>query len=173
MKGPATLALLGLRASGKSTVGRWLAERLGRPFLDLDDLLLEAARRAGRREESAGKLLAEAGPAEFRAFEAEALRRVLEPGLEVVLATGGGVLERADKLLSGLFPRSGRLVVVHPGMGGSELNWPENHWLELVQKLAGESAINVAVTGTDGERELVKRVILPKIWILRAGKLPT
>jgi len=37
--GARPLALVGLRASGKSTVGRALAERLGRPYIDLDDSL--------------------------------------------------------------------------------------------------------------------------------------
>jgi len=96
VKGAPTLALLGLRGSGKSTVGRLVAARLEHPFLDLDALTVEAGRRAGRREGSAGELLAAAGIVAFRAFEAEALRRVLEPGLTVVLATGGGVLERPD-----------------------------------------------------------------------------
>lgn len=90
------IALLGLRCSGKSTLGRVLAARLGRPFVDLDQELLAQARRAGVRADSAGELLARHGEAAFRTFEADALRRVLEPGPRLVLATGGGVVERSD-----------------------------------------------------------------------------
>jgi shikimate kinase len=90
------IALLGLRASGKSTLGPLLAQELGLAFIDLDEELVRAALRAGVRAASAGELLAARGEREFRAFEADALRRVLEPGPRLVLATGGGVVERAD-----------------------------------------------------------------------------
>ena len=90
------LALLGLRASGKSTLGRALARELGLAFVDLDLELLQAAKRAGLKASSAGELLARQGEREFRALEAHALRRVLEPGPRLVLATGGGVVERED-----------------------------------------------------------------------------
>jgi shikimate kinase len=43
-----------------------------------------------------GELLERAGEARFRDLEAAALRRLLEPSPELVLATGGGVVERAD-----------------------------------------------------------------------------
>lgn len=92
----AALALLGLRGSGKSTVGRLLAAELGRPFVDLDQELLCFARYAGWRVASVGELLARAGQAVFRDLEVAALRRTLEPSPRIVLATGGGVVERAD-----------------------------------------------------------------------------
>ena len=93
---PGPIALLGLRGAGKSTVGRILARRLGRPCIDLDDETALCARRAGWRVEGAADLLRRAGQAHFREFESQALRRILEPGLRVVLATGGGVVERSD-----------------------------------------------------------------------------
>jgi len=91
-----TLALLGLRCSGKSTVGRLLAAELGRPFVDLDEEVLRLGRYAGWRAASAGELLALAGPAVFRELEAAAVRRAFEPSPRTVVATGGGVVERAD-----------------------------------------------------------------------------
>src|SRR6187551_617567 len=65
MKRP--LLLSGFMATGKSTVGRRLAEREGVPFLDLDALVIE---RSGR---SVVQLFAERGEAGFRALEREAL----------------------------------------------------------------------------------------------------
>lgn len=91
-----TLALLGLRCSGKSTVGRLLASALGRPFVDLDEEVLRLGRYAGWRVDSVGELLVRAGTAVFRDLEASALRRALEPAPHTVVATGGGVVERAD-----------------------------------------------------------------------------
>ena len=89
------LALVGLRAVGKTSVGRRLAERLGRPFPDLDEATLQVARLSGEPCSSVAELFS-AGEARFREHEAHALRRILEPGVRCVLATGGGVVERPD-----------------------------------------------------------------------------
>ncbi len=99
---PRPIALLGMRAAGKTTCGRILARRLERAFLDLDDELVKLALQAGFRSDAAdepvhaGDVLREWGRARFRDVEATALRRILEPGCLVVLATGGGVVERED-----------------------------------------------------------------------------
>ncbi len=71
---PPLVILLGLRGSGKTTVGRLLARRLSRPFVDLDDLV---AAQAGRP--SVAALWAEVGQPAFRALEAAALARALAP----------------------------------------------------------------------------------------------
>lgn len=89
----ATVALIGMRCSGKSVTGRALAAKLGLPFLDLDEELLVDAGHAGVHAPSAGALLMDVGQLAFRGFESSALRRVLEPCQQVVLATGGGALE--------------------------------------------------------------------------------
>ncbi len=91
-----TLALLGLRCSGKSTVGRLLAQSLGLAFVDHDEETLRFGVHAGWKVGSVGELLARAGQARFRELEAVALRRLLEPMPRLVLATGGGVVERPD-----------------------------------------------------------------------------
>ncbi|MBN22336.1 MAG: hypothetical protein CL678_13725 [Bdellovibrionaceae bacterium] len=56
-------------------------------------------------------------------------------------------------------------VGIHPGMGGSALNWPEGHYQELVRRLY-ESQIPVLVTGGPSEKELVQSVSqkLPGVW---------
>jgi len=90
------IALLGPRGSGKSTVGVVLARLLGRAFVDLDERVLAVARHAGLRAASAGEVLATAGAARFRALEAVAVKLVLEPMPRIVVATGGGIVERED-----------------------------------------------------------------------------
>lgn len=91
-----TIALLGLRCSGKTTVARLLALALGCAAVDQDDETLRFAQHSGWRVAAAGELLQRAGEVRFREFEAVALRRLLEPSVRLVLATGGGVVERPD-----------------------------------------------------------------------------
>ncbi len=40
-------------------------------------------------------------------------------------------------------------IVIHPGMGGSALNWPTSHYLELIQKISHTS--EVVITGTNAD----------------------
>lgn len=96
-KGPRpTIVLVGMRAAGKTTVGRALAELVGRPFQDLDERTLGLARLCGEPATSPGDLLARAGTPRFRELEAWALRSLLEPQVRCVLASGGGTVERED-----------------------------------------------------------------------------
>ena len=78
-----TVALVGLMGAGKSTVGRRLAEALGRRFHDSDDEI-EAA--AGM---SIADIFSIHGEPEFRRGEKRVIERLLS-GDPIVLATGGG-----------------------------------------------------------------------------------
>jgi len=81
------IALIGYRGTGKTTVGRLLAERLGWDFADADDLV-EAA--AGK---SVAEIFAAEGEAGFRDREAAAVRELCARD-RLVLATGGGAVLR-------------------------------------------------------------------------------
>lgn len=79
------LILTGFMGTGKSTVGRRVAERLGRPFVDMDELIVA---RAGM---SIPEIFARLGEPAFRQMEAEVCRELAgQSGL--VIATGGGTL---------------------------------------------------------------------------------
>lgn len=79
------IVLTGFMGTGKTTVGRLLAERLGRPFVDMD---AEIERRFGQ---SIPEIFARQGEVAFRQAEA-ALAAELAHRSGLVIATGGGAL---------------------------------------------------------------------------------
>ncbi|MGH9186980.1 MAG: shikimate kinase [Acidimicrobiales bacterium] len=80
------VVLVGLMGSGKTTVGRIVARRLGRPFVDSDAQVEAGAGRTVREI-----WVAEGEPA-FRRLEAAALRAAVEAGEASVIAAAGGVV---------------------------------------------------------------------------------
>ena len=82
------ITLTGFMGSGKSTVGRLLADSLGCPFMDLDDLVVK---KAGK---SIPEIFAQDGEPAFRQLEARLLKQAVEKYCEntAVLALGGGAV---------------------------------------------------------------------------------
>ena len=93
------LSLTGFMGSGKSTVGRLVADALGCPFLDLDALI---EKKAGR---SIPEIFAEEGEAGFRALEARLLADTVKryASATAVLSLGGGALGNpaSERLIRG------------------------------------------------------------------------
>ncbi|KFC66045.1 Shikimate kinase [Devosia sp. LC5] len=77
------IVLVGMMGAGKTTVGRRLAAKLNRVFLDSDEEIEKAA------QMSIPEIFEQRGEAEFRAGEARVIARVLKDP-DIVLATGGG-----------------------------------------------------------------------------------
>ena len=77
--------------TGKTSVGKALALRLGMTFLDMDDMIEE---RAGK---PITRIFAEEGEAHFREME-RALVRELSSKRGLIIATGGGVVLDADNI---------------------------------------------------------------------------
>ncbi len=79
------VALIGFMGTGKSVVGKALADRLGLEFVEMDDLI----------ERAAGKpipgIFRDAGEIGFRELEIEVTRQTAE-GARRVIACGGGVV---------------------------------------------------------------------------------
>ncbi len=113
-----TIALIGLRGAGKSTIGPKLAARLGLRFVELDASI----------ERVAGLTLSEIfqihGESYYRRLERETLMGLLADGDGMVVATGGSIVN--DKETYKLLRR--RAVTV----------WlkarPEDHWNRVIQQ---------------------------------------
>lgn len=84
-----TITLVGLMGSGKSSVGKRLAQVLDLPFRDADD---EVETAAGR---SIAEIFDQLGEPAFRDGERRVIARLLE-GPPIVLATGGGAFMNAE-----------------------------------------------------------------------------
>jgi shikimate kinase len=89
MNSRSNIYLVGLMGAGKTTVGRQLARRLGRRFVDVDHEIVE---RTGVSIPTIFEIEGEEG---FRRREAQAIAE-LTAGTDVVLATGGGVVLNPD-----------------------------------------------------------------------------
>jgi len=85
------LSLVGMPGSGKSTVGRQLARRLGLPFVDSDHLIEQ------RLGCSIREYFARAGEAAFRDLEQQVLAELADGPTAVVATGGGAVLREANR----------------------------------------------------------------------------
>lgn len=86
------LILIGLPASGKTTVGRQLARRLDMPFFDCDEAIEAAA------DCSVSDIFARYGESYFRQLEHRTLEELCRKE-GCVIATGGGAVLREDNRL--------------------------------------------------------------------------
>jgi len=93
------IILVGFMGTGKSVVGKRLADCLNHDFLDTDDLIAAAAGR------SVPEIFAAEGETGFRNRETAVLRTLVRV-TDTVIATGGGILGRDENLalMRGLGP---------------------------------------------------------------------
>lgn len=97
------VALIGMPGAGKTSTGRILAERLGRPFVDIDD---EIELEYGAHPST---IISEQGEAAFRDIETRVLARYASKS-GLVIACGGGVVCREEN--HGLLRQNSRIVFI-------------------------------------------------------------
>jgi len=95
------IVLIGYRATGKTSLARLLAERLGWEWIDAD---VEIERRAGK---TIARIFAEDGEPAFRDMEAAVMQELLARE-RLVIASGGGAPMRAETRQA--MQRTGRVV---------------------------------------------------------------
>ena len=84
------IVLIGMPGSGKSTVGRALAENLSRDFVDTDEMIVE-------KYGNISDIFARSGEEYFRDKESEAVKEVSKRN-GIVIATGGGAILRKENV---------------------------------------------------------------------------
>jgi shikimate kinase len=84
------LVLIGMMGSGKTTVGRALAARLGRPLFDSDEMIEQRTGRTVR------EIFRADGEDAFRTIETQVLRESLDNPERSVIAAAGGVVLRPE-----------------------------------------------------------------------------
>jgi shikimate kinase len=84
MRLPDKVILIGMPGSGKTTLGKQIAESLSLPFFDLDSII----------ESSAGKsiksIFEDEGEEYFRKVESEAVKKFLSDHSKFIMSSGGG-----------------------------------------------------------------------------------
>ena len=109
------LILTGFMGSGKSTIGRELARRLDRPFIDTDDQI-EATEKMEISE-----IFATRGEDFFRIFEEKIVGDILSSKKRAVISLGGGTL--LSQKTTDLVLASGILIYIKSG--------PEEIWKRI------------------------------------------
>ena len=146
--------LTGLSGSGKSTVGRQVAELLRWDFIDTDTLLSE---RCGM---PVGQVLVEYGEQRFRQMESEALISSTDEK-RVVIATGGGVI----------ISEANRAFMREHGLTVYLETSVETAWQRVQEQIhkSGNDAVRPLVGETNGQQRLQDLYEVRKQWYEQAA----
>ncbi len=85
------VVLIGFMGAGKSTIGKILAEKLEKRFIETDDLIEEKA------EKSIPKIFEEEGENRFREYEKKVIKEITAIG-DAVISCGGGVVLNSENI---------------------------------------------------------------------------
>ena len=174
-----TIYFTGFMASGKSRIGRSIAERLHATFVDTDALIVE------RQGKSISEIFEEEGETAFRKMELQVIREIAEDMTPKVVALGGGTLTQPSVV--SLIRQTGLIVRLwakpevlserigrkdtRPLMSGLS---PEER-LEKIKKMLAErephyALADFSVESTNDSEEVVIAAVLRglKFWGTRA-----
>ena len=126
------IVLIGMRGSGKTSVGKLLAARLGNKFVEMDEMI------TGKAGMSIAEIVTRHGWSEFRNIEADITRTAA--GMDnTINATGGGVVTEEANLRE--LKRTGKLVWLRAS-------------LETLLKRTQDDSSRPSLTGQPPEEEM-------------------
>lgn len=158
------VVLVGLMGVGKTTIGRRVASRLGRPFIDADSELERESAMTIR------DLFTAEGEEGFRTREAALLAKLLSSSEPAVIAAGGGVVVRPEnrEVL-----RSGACQVIYlhaePAFLASRVS-AKSHRPLLDEEEPAEVLARLAIEREGWYREVADDVIDAQAHYTRLGK---
>jgi shikimate kinase len=132
------ILLIGLRGSGKSAVGRLLAEQLNRPFVDLDDRVL-----ATFNEPTVAAVWSVHGEQAWRAAEARLLGELLDQSVGVIALGGGTPMIDAARCVLEAARASGTATIIYLRCDAAELQ----------RRLTAVTGDRPSLTGADPVQE--------------------
>ncbi len=155
------IILIGMPSCGKSSVGRRVAELLGREFLDTDAMVIQMAGKSIR------DIFESDGEEVFRDYETAALKEALKHS-SAVIATGGGVVTRAENMEE--IQRGGRVYYIdrplHDLLPTSDrpLSGSREHIKKLYEQRHGdyEYLADEVIDGEGSVEEVALRVLSVK-----------
>lgn len=130
------IVLIGMRGAGKSTVGRILARRLKKKFIEMDSLVIQ---KAGM---SIPQLVHKSGWERFRDLESEVCKKVTKFDNRVV-STGGGVVTRPQNVE--LLKKNGKIFLLIVSIN------------KLLKRI-GEDENRPSLTGAKSRREDMRKI---------------
>ncbi|OUC12254.1 MAG: shikimate kinase [Alkalinema sp. CACIAM 70d] len=160
------LYLIGMMGSGKSTVGKILADRLGYQFFDSDTVIEQVA------QQPVSQIFAESGEAVFRELETRVLAEIAGHGRKLV-ATGGGIVLKPENwgylrhgviiwLDASIEILQARLAAdtTRPLLQGTDLETKLRSLYHDRQALYAQADLRIMLGETDTPEEICDRILL-------------
>ncbi|MFH1713161.1 MAG: shikimate kinase [Candidatus Jacksonbacteria bacterium] len=98
------IILTGYRASGKTTIGKILAKKLKRPFLDIDNLIEQQEQKTIRQ------IFTKDGWQKFRQLERTKIKELSKIANNAIIAIGGGALMDDENLI---ITKNAKVILLH------------------------------------------------------------
>ncbi|WP_289501296.1 shikimate kinase [Gloeocapsopsis sp. IPPAS B-1203] len=174
------LYLVGMMGTGKTTVGRVLATKLGYKFVDTDEIITQVT------QQSISEVFATTGESAFRQIETQVLARVCAY-THLAIATGGGIVLRRENwsyLHHGLIVWLDAPIELlytrlntdetRPLLQAGDLRTQLETLLQQRQPLYSQADLRVNVNLEETPEQLATRILaaIPQV-LKKAGETPT
>tara|TARA_B100001989_G_scaffold250993_1_gene229212 strand:- start:5520 stop:6023 length:504 start_codon:yes stop_codon:yes gene_type:complete len=117
--------LIGPMGAGKTTIGKYLGQKLAYKFLDVDNEIEK------KEKKTINDIFTENGESTFRSIESNVLRSIVSKDNQVV-ATGGGIVTRKENI--DLMVEKGKIVYLNLSIETQLLRLKDDHKRPLLKE---------------------------------------